>query len=62
LQQQMLAKIKVWGGSKIHAIANRAKKVPNISQGRAVAHLTCGTIFNDNFITQLLQSLTMKEF
>jgi len=34
------------------------KKVPNISQGSAVTRFMCGGIFNNDFIRNLLLSLT----
>jgi len=36
--------------------------VPYISQGSVATHLNCGGMFNDDFITNLLPSLTVEEF
>jgi len=37
------------------------EKVPNISRGSVATYLRCGGIFSDDFITNFLLSLTVKD-
>ena len=39
-----------------------ASFMTNISQGSAATHLKCGGIFNDHFIANFLDSVTVNEF
>ena len=43
-----------------HGPLSSVKNVKNISQGSVVTCLTCGGVFNDDVVANLLQSL-MKE-
>jgi len=38
----------------------QSKKVPDISTGSVVTHLRCGENLNDDFIMELLTSLTVN--
>jgi len=46
------------------ATAHRTRSFSDIdiSQGSVVKHLRCGAIFNDSFIADFLQIVTVKEF
>jgi len=60
---QMDTEVMLHGCScKNQAVGRGSLKVPGISQGSVVTCLGCGGILGDDFVTNLLLSLPLKEF